>query len=244
MISPWQKENGEEKPAEKLGERVGDLLWETSVRRSVGALCACTSLTMADFLPKVIFREVLPMPRARIKLTVTSTYKETTLPPALNDVLVAHPSPAAMSRFQVSEFRSSGADLVVDSRSSGLWVSTAMGSTGAMAAAGGAPMSCEDQALQWRIQNEAKTPGRNQKRPPYTDALETNPGALRNAPAAHPAKDQQPRLSGFVPPGASLRVKWNSQEGATYVDGNFVLQELELGDELRFSADATPLLLF
>lgn len=39
--------------------------------------------------------------RARIQCIVKSTYSETRLVPALNDLLIANPSPAAVSRFRL-----------------------------------------------------------------------------------------------------------------------------------------------
>jgi len=237
------KSSGNAENASTTGEAAA-LALETDTRRSVGALCACTSRTMKSMLPGMLFRDVLPKPRARIRLTVTSTYNETTLVPALNDVLVAHPSPAAMSRFllktdaacpssfretaereKVNDFDGSRSgsggvgrrQMVMNSRSSGLWVSTATGSTGAMAGAGGQPMDTTSTELQWRINNEAPAGKRGPAGP--------SPGALVGA-------------------GEMLGVRWNSHKGACYVDGEYVVHKLELGDELRFSADAKPLLLF
>ena len=40
--------------------------------------------------------------RSRIQCLIRSAYTETRLPPALNDILVAHPSPAAVSRFRLA----------------------------------------------------------------------------------------------------------------------------------------------
>lgn len=40
--------------------------------------------------------------RARIQCLVRSTNTETRLPPALNDILIAHPIPAAVSRFRLA----------------------------------------------------------------------------------------------------------------------------------------------
>jgi NAD+ kinase len=72
-------------------------------RRSTGKLCAASSLNAANILPQVIHGDYPePTPRTRIQCIVQSTNKETRLPPALNDILLAHSSPAAVSRMQVS----------------------------------------------------------------------------------------------------------------------------------------------
>lgn len=70
-------------------------------RRSRGALCAISTNNLKEFLPKILLGEVSPGLRARIQCLVRSTYTETRLPPALNDILVAHPIPAAVSRYRL-----------------------------------------------------------------------------------------------------------------------------------------------
>ena len=46
-----------------------------------------------------------PALRTRIQCLVRSTHAETRLPPALNDILLAHPIPAVVSRFRLSRCR-------------------------------------------------------------------------------------------------------------------------------------------
>jgi NAD+ kinase len=58
----------------------------------------CSAANMHELLPRVLRREVEPVRRTRIQTIIKSTFTETKLPPALNDILVAHPSPAAVSR--------------------------------------------------------------------------------------------------------------------------------------------------
>merc|ERR1719453_732725 len=111
---------------------------------------------MADYPP--------PIQRTRIQCLVRSTYKETRLPPALNDILLAHPSPAAVSRMQVSKLKGNvipsfqmtenneGSEIFsLNAWSSGMWVSSASGSTAAMKAAGGTPMNQTSSELQYLI---------------------------------------------------------------------------------------------
>ena len=71
-------------------------------RRSRGALCATSATNVHDILPRIIYGSLSPALRSRIQCLVRSTYTETRLPPALNDILVAHPIPAAVSRFRLS----------------------------------------------------------------------------------------------------------------------------------------------
>lgn len=73
-------------------------------RKSKGALCAMTSLDVDEFLPKIVFGSFPPNSRTRIQCLVRNTYNEIRLPPALNDILIAHTSPAAVTRFRVSKY--------------------------------------------------------------------------------------------------------------------------------------------
>lgn len=70
-------------------------------RRSRGALCAISANNLEQMLPRILYGDVSPGLRSRIQCLVRSTYTETRLPPALNDILVAHPIPAAVSRFRL-----------------------------------------------------------------------------------------------------------------------------------------------
>lgn len=120
-------------------------------RRSRGALCATTATTVNNLLPRILHGEFSPGLRSRIQCLIRSTYTETRLPPALNDILIVHPIPAAVSRFRLALCKGTvSSSYAVDQQledlfslnvwSSGLWVSTATGSTAAMASAGGVVM--------------------------------------------------------------------------------------------------------
>jgi NAD+ kinase len=77
--------------------------------------------------------------------------------PVLNDILFAHRNPAAMSRYR----------LAVDGRreeqrGSGVWVSTAAGSTAGLHAAGGSMMAITSRRMQYRVREPYTWP-----HPPY-----------------------------------------------------------------------------
>jgi hypothetical protein len=77
------------------------LLSLTDERRSHGALCAGTSNNMSEGIAKVLHGGGVIKERTRIQCIVKSTFSETKLVPALNDMLIANPSPAAVSRFRM-----------------------------------------------------------------------------------------------------------------------------------------------
>ena len=140
-------------------------------RRSHGALCMCTALDMEEQLVNVVYGAGSMLNRTRIRCKVKSTFSETLLVPALNDMLLANPSPAAVSRFRmgwlklvpegapsetygtVTRFGGKAYDVTnsLNVWSSGMWVCTATGSTAAMAAAGGQPMDADSDRLQYLI---------------------------------------------------------------------------------------------
>lgn len=64
-----------------------------SSNRSHGALCAITAIDMKEKVPQVLFGGGKLTQRARIQCVVKSTFSETRLVPALNDLLIANPSP-------------------------------------------------------------------------------------------------------------------------------------------------------
>jgi NAD+ kinase len=110
-------------------------------RSSVGHLTFTRRASLARDLARIARGTLLPQPVARLEIETEGRR----LPPALNDVLIAHEEPAATSRYRLRLGRRSE-----DQRSSGLWVSTPTGSTAGIRSAGGQPMSLGAHRLQFR----------------------------------------------------------------------------------------------
>ena len=87
--------------SDPIKEQERDTKKTTDERRSHGALCACTADNMAEEIAKVLHGDGKIIERTRIQCIVKSTFSETKLIPALNDILIANPSPAAVSRFRM-----------------------------------------------------------------------------------------------------------------------------------------------
>ena len=117
---------------------------------------------------------------------------------ALNDVLVVHDDPATMSRYRLhiggrEEFQ----------KSSGLWVSTAAGSSSAVLASGGRRLPWSARRFQYRPR-------------------EIYRGRLSRC-----------RLTGgILAPPARLRVTWLMRRGSAFVDGPHVKMPLRFADRL------------
>ena len=206
--------------------------WEAEVvkkldeRRSYGALCGCSANDMREVIPRVVAGEIHPEPRARIRARVRGTLSETRLPPALNDLLVAHPIPAAVSRFRLDKLAARGAPSGgfegFNVWSSGMWVASPTGSTAAMHAAGGTPVEDKmSKDLQYMVREHL---------------VDDDAEAAEAAVLA--------RGRGVLEDGERLHLRWNSQHGRVWVDGAHVSFDLELGDQLEIDGLAPPLLVF
>ena len=79
---------------------------------------------------------------------------------ALNDVLIAHKTPASLSRLALSV--DGGAEEI--QRSSGIWISTAAGSTAAVRAAGGVRMPIASRRIQYLTREPYDWPTRVRRR--------------------------------------------------------------------------------
>jgi NAD+ kinase len=110
-------------------------------KSSVGYLTLTRRASLARDLARIGRGTLLPQPVARIEVEIEGKR----LPPALNDVLVAHEQPAATSRYRLRLGRRTE-----EHRSSGLWVATAAGSTAGIRSAGGEPMPLAARRLQFR----------------------------------------------------------------------------------------------
>jgi NAD+ kinase len=197
-------------------------------RRSRGALCAASALDVHQYLPKVLYGEVSPGLRSRIQCIVRSTYTETRLPPALNDLLISHPIPAAVSRFRLTLCQGAAEPsfkpvpkyeemFSFNVWSSGIWVATATGSTAAIHAAGGHVMSLRSENLQYMVR-EHLIEGNNTHH--------------------HKAGYGEIRINEM------LHLRWNSQYGSVFVDGSHMKHDLELGDEIKIDGRAPHLRIY
>ena len=211
------------------GER--EVMKKADERRSSGALCACTAANMEDFLPRFLAGEFPPEPRSRLQAVIRGSMTEVKLRPALNDLLLAHPVPAAVSRFRLKLLEKEGAsaeDTNLTARqlelgrmgfntwSSGLWVASATGSSGAVSSAGGTPLQPTSKSMQYLIREH-----------------------LTDSNTAHLKK----MSTGTLGEDFGLQLRWSSLEGRIFADGQHVVHPMHLGDEVEVSTDAPPLLL-
>lgn len=175
-------------------------------RSSVGYLTLTRRAHLARDLARIAKGILQPQPVARLEVELEGKM----LPPALNDVLVAHEQPAATSRYRLHLGRRAE-----DHRSSGLWVSTAAGSTAGIRSAGGQPMPLSARRLQFRARELYRAKGRG-------TALE----------------------SGFVEEGRELIVESAMEAGWLFLDGSRMAIRFPFGARATFRVAREPLRLF
>lgn len=125
-------------------------------RSSIGYLTFARRATLPRILARIERGSLLPQAVARLEVALEEGHglEGRLLPPALNDVLVAHEQPAATSRYRLQLGRKAE-----DHRSSGLWVSTTAGSTAGIRSAGGQVMALGERRLQFRARELFRVSG-------------------------------------------------------------------------------------
>ena len=175
-------------------------------RSSVGHLALARRESFAQIFGQIARGELQPIPVTRLSVDLDGQ----TLRPALNDVLLTHASPAATSRYRLTLGGYSE-----EHRSSGLWISTATGSTAGIRSAGGRPMPLRSRRLQFRARELYREAG--------------GPGNL---------------ASGYLPPGSELAVESAMEQGFLFLDGSRRATPFPFGARAVFRAAPEPLLLF
>lgn len=127
----------------------------------------------------------------------------------LNEALYSHASPAATSRYILSLGRSRE-----EQRSSGFWIGTAAGSTGALRSAGGRVLPLGSEKLELVV------------REPYTVS-------------GFPCRIER----SIVKAGATVCVQSKMHDAAMFLDGPYKRLAVRLGDVVEFTASDEPLVL-
>ena len=169
--------------------------------RSEAVFCAATQHTFARLCRLALAGRLPELPLCRLQVSLNGRrlpYR------ALNDILVVHDDPATMSRYRLRIGTREEAQ-----KSSGLWVSTAAGSSSAVLAAGGARLPWGAKKFQYKPR-------------------EIYRGRLSRC-----------RLTGgALPAHIRLGVTWLMRKGSLFVDGPHVRIPLRFADqvEIRLSS--------
>jgi NAD+ kinase len=175
--------------------------------RSTAFFCAADRDTIAQRFRELLDDALALTPLTRLQLTLNDQI----LPfYALNDLLIAHFNPAAMAVYDLAI-----GDESERQKSSGIWLSTAAGSTAGIRAAGGHVLPLHSRKRQYLV------------REPYA------------------GNGQRYRLlKGIVPPATTIEITSRMRRGRVFVDGPHLRYALGLGDKLSVTLAPTPLRLY
>jgi len=230
---------------------------KTDERRSHGALCMCTADNMADQLAKVLHGAGKIQERTRIQCIVKSTFSETKLVPALNDILISHPSPAAVSRFRMGFLK----EVDVGDRlplTDGKYTGSSFEERatipyqkyGTVTRFGGVPYDVRRSLNVWGsgMWLSTATGATAAIKAAGGKPMELSSTDLQYYIREHIYEHGRERSAeidnAFVKEGEQMHLRWNSQKGRIFIDGSHLTHELKLGDEILINSDAPPLQLF
>ncbi len=181
------------------------LLWgiNSDPERSVGSFCSATRFSFGPMLEELLRAQAKVREFQRIQMTLNGKPFDLLV---MNDLLVTHSKPAATSRYWLKIGRRQE-----DHRSSGLWIATAAGSTGAIRSAGGKALPRASKQLQYRPRELYRRSGLDY------------------------------RLNGgVVEPRARFEVGSLMREGLICADGEHVTVPFRYGDHLAVSLSPYP----
>ena len=171
---------------------------------SVGRFCSADADSFENILQKVLNGRWPVKHFQRLKLKFDNSAAEMNV---LNDVLICHSNPAAMSRYAI---KIGGRE--EEQRSSGVWVATAPGSTGAIKSAGGKTLDPVSFKYQYK--------------PRELYNLKSKPCVLKGS---------------VLNLNQSLRVVSLMQQGKIYVDGSHVFVSFNFGRKVLITKSPHPL---
>lgn len=172
--------------------------------RSVARFSGCNLKTFPAVLRDYLTGRLKPTPVPRLEFWVNGRKNPWLV---LNDLLVTTLSPAGTSRYVLKV-----GSRVEEQMSSGIWISTAAGSTAAIFSAGGKALLPTSRKFQYVIR----------------EAYQKKFGTRR-------------LLKGILEPGRALEVVSRMKEGRIFVDGANLVVPFRLGDRLKVRVSNHPL---
>lgn len=174
---------------------------------SVGHYCSLSAGDFAGGLDDILSGRWKPFELARIEVRLDGR----PLPElALNDLLIAHQSPASTTRYLLRL----GA-IEEEHRSSGIWISTASGSTAAIHSAGGSVMPLGSRKLQYLVRELYCVSGTRYR-----------------------------LAKGMTPAGGGLTIASKMPEGRLYIDGSKTCYNFHFGVRADISISDHPLRMY
>jgi len=240
---------------------------QTDERRSHGALCAFSSNDVDGGFARVLYGGGNLCRRTRIQCTVKSTYSETRLCPAMNDLLIAHPSPASVSRFRMgflvplqdtSEMEKSSImkdhdEKIAPEEAAELTASArGDGSSKRVARFGGTEYGIMRSVNAWSsgiwvctATGSTAAMAASGGQPMHIDSPQLQYLIREHMVEEHVCREEAlERGVGILQQGGQLHIRWNSASGRIFIDGAHLYHDVVLGDEILINTLAPPLQLF
>jgi len=171
---------------------------------SVGFFTGANKNDFANVVEKIIADKINKLKINRLQLAINDQKINELV---LNDVLICHSIPAATSRYVISL---NGTEEV--HRSSGIWISTAAGSTAAIRSAGGIPLEIESDRFQYLVRE-------------FYDR----------------GSSHFKLLGGIMEAKDKLEIVSQMRLGKIYIDGPFFDYQFTIGDKITFEKSDYPL---
>lgn len=175
---------------------------------SVGHFCAGKKGRVRSTLEKALHGG---LPTTHLTRMAVSLDGEVVSKRVLNDVLFAHASPAATSRY-VLRVVTGKKVREEELKSSGLWAGPTAGSTAAQRSAGGQVLPVRSKKIQWIVREPYWAHG---KRPPL--------------------------MHGLIAPGDRVEIISKVRDGRLWVDGPHHVRDVKMGSALSLSPEGEPL---
>ncbi len=172
--------------------------------RSVGRFCCANKDNFPDIFTKVFRKKAKVTILSRLQVRKSGLKKAYHI---LNDCLICHKNPAAMSRYYLTV-----GGITEEQRSSGVWIATAAGSTGAIHSAGGKIL------------------------PPARSEFQYKPRELYRG-----FSFRYSLTGGIIPAAKQVKVESLMRNGTVFLDGAHVHLPLSYGEALTVSHSPEPL---
>lgn len=222
----------------------------------------CTANNMSEAIAKILHGGGRLEERTRIQCIVKSTFSETKLVPALNDLLIANPSPASVSRFRMGwmdPIDISNRAPLMDGERKGQAISSLeeraslqCNQYGTISRFSGVAYGVRNSLNVWSSgiwlsTSTGSTAAMKAGGGKPMDMLSTDLQYLIREHMIEQESDNadvEGMDNGFLRNDEFLHLRWNSQTGKIFIDGSHLTHNLELGDEILINSNAPPLHIF
>lgn len=173
---------------------------------SIGYFCAATTHTMNLYFNSLLKGHIKPKKLNRLEVSIGKHRVEEL---ALNDILFAHAQPASTTRYKIMI----GNRFEIQ-KSSGIWISSAAGSTAAISAAGGRPLPLGSRKMEFLV------------REPYAPSVHYN------------------LTAGVLPDNRPIKIKSRMKNGVIYIDGAHIQYPVAEGTTITIKGSKKQLKMF